>query len=86
MTLLEIPERYVIPADRPDWAELLTEWQPLLPQQITPWLLTRFGEVFFCQPDGKIGMLQVIGFQYRVVARDKTDFQEWLGKGSVRTV
>jgi len=40
--------------------------------------LTKFGEVFFSQPDGKIGMLQVSGFQYQVVAKDKTDFQEWL--------
>ena len=78
MTLPDIPERYILPADRPDWAELLTEWQPLLPQHPEPWLLTRFGEVFFCHRDGKVGMLQVSGFQYQVVAKDKTDFQEWL--------
>jgi len=41
-------------------------------------LLTKFGEVFFAQPDGKIGVLQVSGFQYQVVAKDRTDFQEWL--------
>ncbi len=31
-----------------------------------------------CQQDAKVGMLQVSAFQYRVVAKDKTDFQEWL--------
>ena len=78
MTLPDIPERYILPAGRSDWAELLSDWRPLISEQIAPWLLTRFGELFFCQPDGKIGMLQVSGFQYQVVAKDKTDFQEWL--------
>jgi len=78
MTPPEIPERYILPAARCDWTELLTDWQPLIPPQSSPWLLSKFGEVFFCQPDGKIGMLQVSGFQYQVVAKDKTDFQEWL--------
>jgi hypothetical protein len=78
MTPQEIPERYTLPAARSDWTELLVDWQALIPPQSSPWLLTRFGEVFFCQPDGKIGTLQVSGFQYQVVAKDKTDFQEWL--------
>jgi hypothetical protein len=78
MTLPDIPERYILPAARSDWPGLLADWQALIPQQSTPWLLTRFGEVFFCHPDGKIGMLQVSGFQYHVVAKDRTDFQEWL--------
>jgi hypothetical protein len=78
MMLPEIPDRYVLPASRADWAILLADWQPLIPQRSSPWLLTKFGDVFFCQPDGKIGMLQVSGFQHRVVAKDRTDFQEWL--------
>jgi hypothetical protein len=78
MMLPDIPERYILPVGRPDWTELLTDWQPLIPQQSLPWLLTKFGEAFFCQPDGKVGMLQVSGFQYQLVAKDKTDFQEWL--------
>jgi hypothetical protein len=78
MTLPDIPERYILSAARPDWKGLLADWQPLVSQRGSPWLLTRFGEVFFCQPDGRIGMLQVSSFQYQVVAKDKTDFQEWL--------
>jgi hypothetical protein len=78
MALPDISERYILPAVRPDWEELLADWQPLLPPQRSPWLLTKFGELFFCHQDGKIGMLQVSGFQYQVVAKDKTDFQEWL--------
>src|SRR6185437_4510009 len=77
MTLPEIPERYLLPAGRTDWAALLSGWQPLLPQQSSPWLLTKFGELFFSQSDGKIGMLQVSAFQYHIL-KDKTDFQEWL--------
>jgi hypothetical protein len=78
MTPLDIPDKYVLPVSRTDWAELLTDWQPLLPNHASPWLLTKFGEVFFVQQDGKVGMLQVSGFQYHVVAKDKTDFQQWL--------
>ena len=63
---------------RPDWKDLLSDWQPLIPPQSSIWLLTKFGELFFRQADGKIGMLQVSGFQYEVVAKDTTDFQEWL--------
>ena len=76
--LPEIPEQYTLPAVRPDWDRLLVNWQPLLPPHCSPWFLTKFGEIFFCHGDGKIGMLQVSCFQYKVVAKDKTDFQEWL--------
>jgi len=78
MNLPDIPERYILPADRSDWTDLLVDWQTLIPELSSPWLLTKFGEVFFCQPDGKIGMLQVSGFQYQVVAENKVDFREWL--------
>jgi hypothetical protein len=78
MMLLDIPEKYILPANRSDWAELLVDWQPLVPQSSSPWLLTKFGEVFFCHQDEKIGMLQVSAFQYQTAAKDKTDFQEWL--------
>jgi hypothetical protein len=78
MTPLDIPQQYILPISRADWAELFTDWQPLIPPHSTLWLLTKFGEVFFVQQDGRVGMLQVSGFQYQVVAKDKTDFQEWL--------
>jgi hypothetical protein len=78
MRFLDIPQQYVLPVSRTDWAELLADWQPLLPPHASPWLLTKFGEVFFVQQDGRVGMLQVSGFQYQVVAKDQTDFEEWL--------
>jgi len=78
MTRLEIPQQYVLPTARTDWSELFADWQPLLCPSSSLWLLTKFGEVFFVHEDGKIGMLQVSGFQYQIVAKDQTDFQEWL--------
>jgi hypothetical protein len=78
MLQLDIPEQYVLPVTRSDWGELLAAWQPIIPQRSSPWILTKFGEIFFCHEDGKIGMLQVSGFQYQVVAKDQTDFREWL--------
>lgn len=73
----EIPRQYTLPVSRPDWPMLLADWQPLIPQGASLWLLTKFGDLFFAQPDGKVGMLQVTGFQYAVVAKDQTDFREW---------
>jgi hypothetical protein len=78
MNPADIPLQYVLPISRTDWSELFADWQPLVPAHSSPWLLTKFGDVFLIQPDGKVGMLQVSGFQYNVVAKDKTDFQEWL--------
>jgi len=76
--MFDVPDHYVLPVVRPDWAELLADWQPLISGQLSPWLLTKFGELFFCQPDGKIGMLQISGFQYQIVAKDRSDFQKQL--------
>jgi hypothetical protein len=75
---LDISEQYILPVARPDWDELLAEWQAIIPPGSSPWLLTKFGESIFCHDDGRIGILQVSGFQYQVVAKDKTDFLEWL--------
>jgi hypothetical protein len=70
--------RYLLPVKRNDWDELLVDWMLLIPAESSCWLLTRFGELFLEQKDGKIGMLQVSAFHYQVVAKDKTDFEEWL--------
>lgn len=69
---------YTLPIERSDWDSLLADWSSLFPCGSSRWLLSRFGELFFEQPDGKIGMLQVSDFQYSVIANDKKDFEEWL--------
>jgi len=69
---------YTLPIERSDWNTLLADWSSLIPPGSSPWLLSRFGELFFEQVDSKIGMLQVSGFQYSVVAVNKKDFEEWL--------
>ena len=78
MALPEIPERYTLPVSRSDWAELLADWKPLLPEGCTPWILTKFGELFVSEHDGQIGMLQVSGFQYLAAAKHAIDFHEWI--------
>ncbi len=77
MRLTEI-QHYLLPVERDDWSELLAQWSELLPPDASRWLLSRFGELFVEQADHRIGMLQVSGFQYRVVAEHKPDFEEWL--------
>jgi len=69
---------YTLPIERSDWNALLVDWQSLIPTGSSPWLLSRFGELFFEQADGRVGMLQVGDFQYSVVAKNKKDFEEWL--------
>jgi hypothetical protein len=77
MTLADL-QPYLLPTDRDDWDVLLAHWRPLIPEGSSRWLLSRFGELFVEQVDGTIGMLQVSGFQYQVVAKSKRDFEEWL--------
>jgi hypothetical protein len=71
-------KRYLLPIERNDWNELLSDWQALIPSDSSYWLLSRFGELFVEQKDGKIGVLQVSAFQYQVVANDKMDFEKWM--------
>jgi hypothetical protein len=78
MTALEIPERYILSPSRSDWPDLFADWRALIPHNSSPWLLTKFGEVFFSQENGQIGMLQVSGFQYQVVAKNHTEFRNCL--------
>lgn len=77
MKIKEI-QNYLLPVDRDDWSKLLAAWKEILPTEYSPWLLSRFGELFVEQADGKIGMLQVSCFQYLVVAEHRQDFEAWL--------
>jgi hypothetical protein len=71
-------ERFLLPVERNDWNELLAAWKPLIPLESSRWLLSRFGELFLEHKDGKIGVLQVSSFQYKIIAKGKKDFEEWL--------
>jgi hypothetical protein len=75
--LPELPAKYMLPVDRADWHELLAQWT-LLPKNVRPWLLTKFGELIVEQEDGAIGILQTSAATYSVIAKDATDFCEWL--------
>jgi hypothetical protein len=57
-----------------DWRTLLLPWEPLIPENATPWILSKFGEVFVTQHDAAIGVLQVGSFAYKVVADDARGF------------
>jgi hypothetical protein len=78
MTLPAIPEEYTLPVSRQDWPDLLADWKPILPEAFTPWVLTKFGELFVSTAHCGIGVLRVSGFEYERVANDEKDFREWL--------
>jgi len=71
-------QNYLLPVQRTDWHQLLAKWSEIIPPDSTPWLLSCFGELFLEQSDQKIGILQVSGFQYQVVAENKHDFEKWI--------
>jgi hypothetical protein len=70
--------KFTLPFENLNWDELLIDWRPLIPAAARPWMLTKFGELFFAHADGKIGMLRVSDFSYEIVAKHETDFFEWL--------
>ncbi len=67
---------YSLPANRVDWNSLLQDWQPLIPRDATPWILTQFGDVLFKEDRGQIGMLDTGSFGYSVVAGSEIEFEE----------
>jgi hypothetical protein len=48
---------YILPADGLDWVALLAPWDPLLPDELTPWFLNRFGEPLLVFADGSVHLL-----------------------------
>ena len=50
---------YLIDQQDNDWAELLSEWVPPLPQEFTVWMVSLFGDVFAVFQDGSVHMLDL---------------------------
>ena len=48
---------YLIDQTGLDWAELLSDWHWLLPEDFTLWLVNRFGDLFIGLGDGSVQML-----------------------------
>lgn len=65
---------YLIDHSSLDWNELLEDWDWLLPNKFSIWLLTRAGDLFIRLPDDSILMLEVGGGELNHVAGSPEDF------------
>jgi hypothetical protein len=57
-----------------DWPMLFKEWTWLVPNELTLWLMNRFGDLFLVFEDGSVHMLDVGGGTLEPVASSREDF------------
>ena len=65
---------YLIDPAELDWNRLLTEWQWLLPDAFTVWLVNRFGDIFLVFEDGSVHMLDIGQGELLELADDRERF------------
>jgi hypothetical protein len=63
-----------------DWNRLLGYWSPLLPPQVTLWLVNRLGEALLASRDGTILRLVVGTGSVTEIARDRETFARLLDR------
>src|SRR4051794_19045032 len=63
-----------------DWPRLLSAWAWLLPERLRPWVMNRFGDVFFIYPDGTVGVLAVDRGVVQKAAASREEFCEDLDR------
>jgi hypothetical protein len=57
-----------------DWPSLFSEWTWLVPNELTVWLMNRFGDLILVFEDGSVYMLDVGGGTLERVANNRDDF------------
>src|SRR5262245_29228232 len=63
-----------------DWPQLLSSWARLLPEELTVWLMNRFGDLFLVFAEGTVHMLDVGGGTIEKVANSRADFRKRIDK------
>jgi len=71
---------YLIDHTGIDWKEMLSDWFWLLPNQFTPWLVNRFGDIFFVCSDDTVHLLDTGTGQATKVAENRNHFCELIDK------
>jgi len=72
---------YLIDQKGIDWATLLRDWSPPLPQHFTLWLVNRFADAFVVFADGSVHMLDVGAGTLAKLADSRDDFANKLDQG-----
>lgn len=65
---------YLIDYSELNWSQLLPPWGRLLPAEITPWLMNRFGDLFVILDDESIHMLDLGRGTFERVADSRDHF------------
>ena len=65
---------YLIDPAELDWGKLLAEWQWLLPDSFTVWLVNRFGDLFLVFDDDSVHMLDIGQGELEELAEDREVF------------
>ncbi|WP_227818216.1 DUF1851 domain-containing protein [Nitrogeniibacter aestuarii] len=50
---------YLIDQAGHDWAAMLSDWAWLLPEDLTVWMVNRFGDIIFVPDDGSVQLLDI---------------------------
>lgn len=71
---------YLLPIDGLDWSRLFASWTWLIPPgtAVQPWLMNRFGDLFWFDADDRVNWLNVTDGTNDVVADGEEDFLEQL--------
>ena len=65
---------YLIDAADLDWSNLLSDWNWLLPSELTVWLVNRYGDIFLLQEDEAVYMLDVGAGTLKRCGESRDDF------------
>lgn len=71
---------YLLPTDGLDWSRLFASWTWLIPPGtgVQPWLMSRFGDLFWFDADDRVNWLNVTDGTNEIVAESEDDFLEQL--------
>lgn len=72
---------YLIDHSNVDWAGVLSPWHWLLPEELTVWLMNRFGDLFIVLDDGSVHMFDVGGGTFERIAESRDGFRAEIDQG-----
>ena len=67
---------YTIDSAELDWAQLLANWAPPLPESLAVWFANRFGDIFVIPEYGSVQLLDIQTGMVRKIAEGRDDFAE----------
>jgi hypothetical protein len=65
---------YIIDHENVDWPTVLADWAWLLPEELTVWLMNRYGDLFLVFNDGTVHMLDVGNGTIEQLAENRDEF------------